>query len=227
MSDVPQGPGWWQASDGLWYAPGLWYPLPEAKRPAARPPTPPDKVEPAVAIIFGVILAVVVVIVAIALVVGPHLRRRVVLPTPPTITVPPGRPPGYTGPAYPGIGRLDHVADSSGRVEAEGYIVTAKHFAPVNSGNGRELCGSVTYTNTSAANAAYDFFLDWKLQQPNGVPVTPDPNGHISSGNLQAGASNAGDVCFDDGSQHGQFVLIWLPLSLGSLQRGIWLFQLW
>jgi hypothetical protein len=31
MSDVPQGPEWWQASDGRWYAP----------RPGAAPPPPP------------------------------------------------------------------------------------------------------------------------------------------------------------------------------------------
>jgi hypothetical protein len=32
MSDVPQGPEWWQASDGRWYAP---------PRPGAAPPPPP------------------------------------------------------------------------------------------------------------------------------------------------------------------------------------------
>lgn len=33
MSEVAQGPGWWQASDGKWYAPEL--------HPSYRPPTPP------------------------------------------------------------------------------------------------------------------------------------------------------------------------------------------
>ena len=33
MSDVPQGPGWWQASDGRWYSP--------AQRPGAVVPPPP------------------------------------------------------------------------------------------------------------------------------------------------------------------------------------------
>lgn len=34
MSDLPQGPGWWLASDGRWYPP-------EARSPAAPPPPPP------------------------------------------------------------------------------------------------------------------------------------------------------------------------------------------
>lgn len=42
MSDVPQGPGWWQASDGRWYPPeqmpSTLAPLPP---PAGPPPTGP------------------------------------------------------------------------------------------------------------------------------------------------------------------------------------------
>ena len=40
MSDVSQGPGWWQASDGKWYAPELHpdYQPPAAEPPAAEPP---------------------------------------------------------------------------------------------------------------------------------------------------------------------------------------------
>ena len=36
MSDVPQGPGWWQASDGKWYAPEQF--------PSGYPTTPPPAV---------------------------------------------------------------------------------------------------------------------------------------------------------------------------------------
>lgn len=35
MSDQPQGPGWWQASDGQWYAPT---PVPRQLPPPPRPP---------------------------------------------------------------------------------------------------------------------------------------------------------------------------------------------
>ena len=35
MSDVSQGPGWWQATDGKWYPPV------QAQLPVSPPPTPP------------------------------------------------------------------------------------------------------------------------------------------------------------------------------------------
>jgi len=38
MSEVSQGPGWWQASDGKWYAP--------EQHPAAQAPTPPPAGSP-------------------------------------------------------------------------------------------------------------------------------------------------------------------------------------
>ncbi len=45
MSDVPQGPGWWQASDGRWYPPtakpGTATPVAPAPTPSYGPPTGP------------------------------------------------------------------------------------------------------------------------------------------------------------------------------------------
>lgn len=45
MSDVPQGPGWWQASDQKWYPPeafpGAPQPSPAGPPPGAPPGTPP------------------------------------------------------------------------------------------------------------------------------------------------------------------------------------------
>ena len=58
MSDAPQGPGWWQASDGKWYAPELHpdhqptAPTPPASPPPAAPPpaaSPPPAEPPATA----------------------------------------------------------------------------------------------------------------------------------------------------------------------------------
>src|SRR5207245_1743366 len=43
MSTTPQGPGWWQASDGNWYPPGLApgaAPAPEPSSPEAAATTP-------------------------------------------------------------------------------------------------------------------------------------------------------------------------------------------
>jgi len=49
MSDVPQGPGWWQASDGHWYAPEQFTaPVPPAAPipTAVTPPPPPGPPPP-------------------------------------------------------------------------------------------------------------------------------------------------------------------------------------
>lgn len=42
MSDVPQGPGWWQASDGKWYAPEQ-FPSPAADAPPPFPQQLPQQ----------------------------------------------------------------------------------------------------------------------------------------------------------------------------------------
>jgi hypothetical protein len=60
MSDVPEGPGWWQASDGRWYAPEQFGggadgpapppppapPAPAPPAPAPPPPAPPSLAPP-------------------------------------------------------------------------------------------------------------------------------------------------------------------------------------
>ena len=50
MSDVSQGPGWWQASDGKWYRPeqhpNYTPPPPPPIPPSTPPPTPPSQSPP-------------------------------------------------------------------------------------------------------------------------------------------------------------------------------------
>lgn len=57
MSDVSQGPGWWQASDGKWYAPELHpdYQPPASEPPAAEPPAvaPTEPIAPMAPIAGG------------------------------------------------------------------------------------------------------------------------------------------------------------------------------
>lgn len=40
MSDVPEGPGWWQASDGCWHPPEQFPPPPPPSPPVGAPPPP-------------------------------------------------------------------------------------------------------------------------------------------------------------------------------------------
>jgi len=150
------------------------------------------------------------------------------------LTAQPGRPAGYNGPSYPGMITLDHVANGAGQVEDFGFTVTASNLKRTAGDVGQQLvCADVTYLNRNSTAADYTLLADWKLQEPNGVvslsnpvefPVVPLTG--TPSGQLIAGASTSGHVCFDDTGQHGEFVLIWHPLFNLRPDRGIWLFTL-
>jgi hypothetical protein len=47
----------------------------------------------------------------------------------------------------------------------------------------------------------------------------------LHSGQLVVGGTTSGSVCFNDGRENGQFVLIWKPEAFRS-DRGIWINQL-
>ncbi len=111
MSDVSRGPGWWVASDGLWYPPEQH---PSRQVPAAAPPAPafvdpmalprqPTRVPRRNLVVWG--LAVVVLLVAVlslVLVLGSSSNSSDTLPTGTlsgtiTITAPPGGQPTFEG----------------------------------------------------------------------------------------------------------------------------------
>jgi len=139
----------------------------------------------------------------------------------------PGAPPSYTGPTYPGMITLDHIANGLGQVEDYGFTVTATNVRRSAGDFGQQLvCVDVTYLNRNSTNGDYDFIADWKLQQPNGLVSYSDLVADTSPGRLLIGASTSGKTCFDDTGQHGQFVLIWHPLVNPRADRGIWLFTL-
>ena len=66
MSDAPQGPGWWQASDGKWYPPG----------PAAAPgPSRQQSGCRTAAIVVGVVVLVLVLLSVLSIVAITFLGR--------------------------------------------------------------------------------------------------------------------------------------------------------
>ena len=48
MSDISQGPGWWQESDGKWYSPATYQPEPTYPPPVSTYSPPPPGYSPAV-----------------------------------------------------------------------------------------------------------------------------------------------------------------------------------
>jgi hypothetical protein len=133
-----------------------------------------------------------------------------------------GRPAGYHGPSYPGMLTEDRVA-SGGRVDLLHEVLTAGELSRTASIFGPTLCSAVTVTNQSAA--AVDVgSVQWKLQQPNGIIETFALTGTLQGGQVAAGGTAKGTVCFADTGQSGAFLLLWQPLF--RVERGVWLLHI-
>ena len=136
----------------------------------------------------------------------------------------PGRPPGYEGPAYPGMLVQDRVATSAGgSVELDGETLTAGPLTRTPTLLGPTLCSQVTLANHAAATREVGA-QEWKLQQPNGIVETFVINGTLQGGQLAPGGSAMGTVCFSDNRLTGTFVLLWQPVL--AVGRGAWLFPI-
>lgn len=84
-----------------------------------------------------------------------------------------------------------------------------------------QLCSTVTYTNTGDGKATFNP-LDWELQDPDGAILMSTFGGsqdYLRSGELRAGGTVSGDVCFDDHGS-GDYVLFVAPFLS---DRGAWL----
>jgi hypothetical protein len=214
VSDVSQGPGWWQAIDRKWYPP----------QPA---PGPPPRQEmsgclKAFLIVAGVAGALVVlgaVLAGVGLVALSHAAKNA--------TAQLGRPAAYSGPAYPGMQNLDHVAVGGGSVEDFGFTVTVSKLRRTVDLTA-SVCADVIDLNRSSQAQNYGL-LDWRLQQPNGVVEGPGLGSTLQGGQLLQSASATGTICFADPGLSGQFIVIWRPVTFSGLvrgDRGIWLFNL-
>lgn len=137
-----------------------------------------------------------------------------------------GRPPGYRGPAYPGMLVQDQVAApaaASGAsltvldetLTAGGLTRTPSYFGPT-------VCSPVSVSNHSLTTKDVGP-AEWKLQQPDGVVETFALTGTLRGGQLAPGGTETGTVCFADNGQSGTFVLLWQPLL--RAQRGVWLLR--
>lgn len=222
MSDVAQGPGWWQASDGKWYPPqGGQQQYPQAQQ---QYPTAPQKNKRSGCLTAFLILAglgvVAIVIVVIAAVAGGkkvadtvHASEKAASST-------------CQGFSYPDKQKLDHCAQPGGEVQDFGLSVTAGGLKRTSGPFGNEICSDVTYFNRATTTKSFNTF-DWKLQTPSGkVQSFELSDATLHSGDLVTGGRTNGSVCFDDpGGETGQFVLIWKPEALRS-DRGIWVSNL-
>lgn len=218
MSDTPQGPGWWQASDGKWYPPQATQPPPGAS------PKKKGGCLKWVAIAGGLFVLLIVVI-AVA---GGGSGTKTSTPgasdngTKTTTS-------GDGGRLFPG--RVDAQDEDQERnigesAKLSGYTatVTAAAFRQELSSFEQDgyLVIEVTIENRDSKAQPYNTF-DWKLQTPNGQVIDPgfSSNESLGSGDLVSGGKVSGKVTFEVGSTKGDFYIIYKPDPFDAA-RGVW-----
>jgi hypothetical protein len=235
MSDSSQGPGWWQASDGKWYAP-------EAARAPGVPPATAKKGGCLKwALIGGGALVLVIVIAAIAgggggkndnTSVNTNATDTTAAPdTPANVTAQPTattntpKASGKCNQDYPDKQKGDLCPGSA--IELSGYTTTFTKGTRVPEGNdvfGKALiCAEISILNRDDKSQSYNEF-DFKLQTPGGdvqdITIhSQEPK--LGSGSLVTGGTKSGKVCFEDPGANGRYVVIWKPDSFNA-DRGLW-----
>lgn len=243
MSDTSQGPGWWQASDGKWYAPET------ATTPA--PPAPPAaealpmnaksakasaKAAQAHAKalrpwykkkrFIGLGLVAILVIIIIAASSGSKSSTNGTSPTSGGGTT---ENAGCTKnpPSYPDQQTThDCVALPDSSVSVANATVTATWAKAQDPTGSNQICAAVTIKNHNTSTISFNEF-DFKLQSPSGKVEDAGVafTNALNSGDIVGGGTTSGNICFDDPGQAGTYVGIYKPDPF-SADRGIWLVPL-
>jgi hypothetical protein len=204
VSDTPQGPDWFQASDGKWYPPAPQQPAKKKKTHGCLK---------AIGVVGGLF---VVLIVIIAVAAGSSSKK-----TAKTASA------TCAGKTYPDHHKQDTCADLSNTVKLDGLTVRASPFTSESDAiGGKALCAKVAIRNTSSKSQDYNV-LDFKVQTPSGDVATTSTlslAGTLDSGTLIAGATKTGLVCTDNKGEKGKYIFIYKPNPFES-NRGIWLFS--
>ena len=232
MSNASQGPGWWQASDGKWYAPE------QAPATISAPP-PPEKVKKFYTRVWFWLLIVVVVTFGGCSAIVFGTAKAVTDATKGIssdgngISPDGGAPATNPGcaknpPSYPDQQKThDCVALPDGSVSLAGATVTTANWVRSQDSIGiGHLCTGVTIKNTSTSTISFNEYR-FKLQTPAGKVVDPSItiDQSLGAGDLVAGGTASGNVCFEDPGESGTYVAIYKP-NLFSASRGIWLVPL-
>ena len=204
-SQGPQGPpgqqqpppGWWQASDGNWYPP---------QGAQVAPPRQGGQGSGClkaflIALAVGAgLLILVVILIAIGVGEAEDEAEESAAKT-------------CEGFSYPDQQKLDHCANAGGTVENFGLTVMAVNFRRIQDPTFAQpvICADVSYRNRDDETKNFNVF-DWKLQTPSGRVQSFELTGAtLHSGQIVAGGTTSGSVCFEDTGERGQFVLIWKP----------------
>lgn len=235
----PMGPGWWQASDGLFY-------------PPAGPPQKKSGAGKGCLIALGVVGGLfVLMILAIAIVAAAgggdddeasDDSSAEEAPQEDAEAAPADEGSDTTqapdegsgddpnpGELFPG--RTDTQSEDQERNIGEaarlsGYTTTVNVAEFVPQVSDFETSGyihiNVTTVNRDETAQPYNLF-DWRLQTPGGQVIDPTfvTASSLESGDLVGGGEVTGDVYFDVGGQTGEFFVIYKPDAFDAA-RGIW-----
>ena len=270
MSDAPEGPGWWQASDAKWYPPEL-HPQYQATTPqqpavyvqappmdrksakaAARAakaagvgsPSPPvgfpvDKKSAKAAAKAAKIYAKhlrpwyrkkrywlsIVMIVIVAAIVGGTAAGKKTTNSPTATSTAAASGCLRSHPSYLDEQPKDCVALADDTVSLANTTVTAKWSVGTDATGEKQICAAVSIMNRNNSTISYND-LYWRLQYPSGQVVDTNfaATNDLGSGDIVAGGTASGNVCFADSGASGTYVGIYKPDAFQS-NRGIWLFN--
>jgi hypothetical protein len=228
MSDTTQGPDWWLAYDCK------WYPLLSAGEPPRLPPSEVLAVQKSVRRwgcfvpigIAGIAIVGVIIFIIVAIVSFQTSFKDFPFGSQASWNK---NPAGCTNlpPTYPNEQVTDCVALPDNTVSIGHTAVTATWSrSPAGALGSASICAAVKIVNHRSSTINYNAVL-WSLQSPNGAVVRANVGvtGDLGSGDLVAGGTAEGNVCFDDLGQAGTFVGSYMP-DVFNPTRGIWLVPL-
>jgi hypothetical protein len=152
-------------------------------------------------------------------------------PAPAPSTDPSGAPVAAAPPAptFPGSESGDVVGLAGAALKLSDVTVTS---APIAAGkvtpgfDTPTLCTAVTLANGSKQTVMFSA-MDFKLQTPSGAILNTGFLGsakQLSTGEIAAGGTVTGDVCFDNKSKEaGQFIVLYEPVFSFFSDRAAWI----
>ena len=224
MSDTPQGPDWWKASDGKWYAPQGAVAAPPPGAPMATPPPVAKKSNKgcliAVLAVLGLFAVIVIGAVAAIAFLGNEASDRIE-----DLEAATENP--AVDPANPDAQEEDQNVAVGDSVELSGYTATVEAAGFVEQLSELETEGylvvEVNVFNRDEEAQPFNL-LDWRLQTPNGQILDPtfsSAEGTLSAGDLIEGGEVSGKVIFEIGAATGDFFVIYKPDPFDAA-RGLW-----
>lgn len=219
MSDTPQGPDWYKASDDKWYPPQPPAPPPGAY---AQPPQPQKK--SGCLKVALILLAIFVALGIVSIIAFVFTANKVVNEVEKGIDATENR---AIDPANPDAQKEDQNVALGESVRLSGYttVVTSAEFQPTVSEFETDgyLVVDVTIANRDAEAQPYNYF-DFKLQTPKGQVIDPTVSsieGALNAGDLIKGGTVSGKIVWEVGATKGDFFVIYKPDPFDAA-RGLW-----